>query len=418
MINPPITYEISNSLDEVKRCYTRSSEHTSKLILVPHAGVMESYICSLASMIYLPPRSHVLVVGTNHSAIKPELWKPTNVMDSKQEHSLHIPAALLSHLGHTFDYMLIDESRVPDLSAYFSNYDAMVVSVDLSHSEKSQCDSIEKEDAVVSSLLEPDYNKVTKATSNTSIDSPALLAGLAYLASKLGLKGSVTCYTDSSRRRESYSWDAKSHVSYLSLIYLQEPIITQFQNQFLLAYGRSVLSAQLYNKKLPCFPSWSIFSRSTNGAFVGIVDTSGNTRASIGRYETNSSTVDNVKESTLGLRDDAANRWKKPISSGELSSLSVYINILSPRTTWRKMTIEKLLISNPKPTDNYGFHLTMANGSSATFLPSVWVENSSWSIEDLLGTLSGKALGERRSDAWKSQGVTIQLYKTMYIGRC
>jgi AMMECR1 domain-containing protein len=274
------------------------------------------------------------------------------------------------------------------------------------------------EDPVISALVNPDYIGVISRGQGTSIDSVPLLGGMAYLAKSRNLNGVVTCYTDSSDRHHVYTSTNKKHVSYLSMVYLTDLIITQSQQKMLVSYALSIVTSKLTNSEMPYFPSWSIYQHMTNGAFVGIQNANGNTRASVGRYEDGETVAEHVRNSTLDTFDDAPKRWGSPLSVDELQGLNVYVNILSPKNKWETLTVDGLLQRKIQASDGFGFYLTLANGAKSTYLPSVWLDNPGWTIEDILTTLAGKALGMKGSEAWREGGVSVALYTTHKIEGC
>jgi hypothetical protein len=164
-------------------------------------------------------------------------------------------------------------------------------------------------------------------------------------------KGVVTCYNDSRNKRLGWSTlDGKQEVSYLGMIWsdIENDSINSFDQQYLVAYAKSCIMAILKSAVIPIMPLWSKWYKFHNGIFVGIKDINGNTRASIGNYQSSNRTIiDNTRNAAIGTVKDGKDRWKMPLNIYDIN-----LNILQDEIEWKEYQPSDL-IGKIGPYDNY-----------------------------------------------------------------
>lgn len=275
----------------------------------------------------------MVIVGSNH--FNQEFEEDITFLDPKDyniEHSLRINGALLEALGFDYEYVLINPGSLPPIDFLLNR--TVVFTADLTHHKINQNKTIQEEDLLISDLLRGTF--VGEMYEHLPIDSYVELTMLSNLVTRLGLLGSMTCYTDSLGRRKGWSTrEANPAVSYLGVTYLSSPIISLGEYELLRAYARTLITSQLKNHPIPTYPTWSQMNRLTNGVFVGIKEGT-ETRACTGYYESygskdsTRSLVDNVKKAAPATILDAVNRWNTTLTPEYLNGVKVYIDILYP----------------------------------------------------------------------------------------
>ena len=222
------------------------------------------------------------------------------------------------------------------------------------------------------------------------------------------------------------------------------------------------------------FPKWSVFYKMRRGVFIGsdiAQSRNGKVNCCIGDYEEGSkfnNTADRISDLSNRCHLDAQNRWKAPYDVNKLLNGYVWkIELLQSEKNWRQLrspdelyqllklgngqhkqelsasisasannskgssnttiiqrtkknngtskAIEQNDVSQNNTKQNYGVHLKLSNGS-ATYLPSVALNNPNWSVDQYMDSLYDKATGLRGSNgAWKSSNSTIRIYTTIEI---
>lgn len=209
-------------------------------------------------------------------------------------------------------------------------------------------------------------------------------------------------------------------VSYCSIVYCPtKPRAAQaFDVRFAFGLMYSVLLKQLlspsdYEIRMP---SWSPWRHMTNGVFVGTqIPSSGGgglkTTCSYGRYETeNSSRQQSTGDMMLAAIGDcirdSIDRWREPITMMTLPATIMKIEVLEDMQSWRSWSSIEDYMSKFKLDGRLGTYLTLANGSSATYLPVVAAEQAGqWTVRDYLENLAAKAGGRLTS------GSSVKTYK-------
>lgn len=419
----PSKEQIRTAFEHSDKCYSRNLNFSSRVILVPHAAVIESYICTASAMRFLDQRiKKVFIIGTEHH--KCDTCKDVvNKIDEESdyasiEHSLYINGAFLDYLGISYEYLIVKNNSDIAASKLFELLNeneniGLVVTSDLTHYKLNQQTVITNENRLIEGLINSDSDLVSSSVSDSSVLNACgwfPLITLSKLAKMMKLTGSVTCYTDSlGKRRYWYNGNREKHVSYVGIAYDNKRHQTGFEDQLLIAYSKSCLMSYLFDVKKPVIPSWSMWKDDKRGAFVGI-EYHGNTVASKGVYDSSSrSLIENICDATLTTPDDSYSRWKFEITIDNFDDLEFHINILDKKSDWINKEKDQHITSD----DNYGLYLEYPNGMAATYLPSVWKELNV-SFAELMEMLSKKSGNKPLS--WKN--ATVKLYKTILIEEC
>lgn len=424
MILPPTITEIQAAFTEAEELYPKISDRYSQLILVPHAGIHESRIVTATALAYVHPNARVLLIGTNHQNLEfPN--HVSNIVDTR-EHSLTVNAAFLEYLEIPCTMMLLDSRADLNLIANLivnslvkDTLNTVVVSSDLSHYWSNQ-ESINKlESPLIEALIKADYHRVDDILKSNDLNAcgKVPLRLTARIANLMRQQGDVTCYNDSKDKRLVWSTkDGEKMVSYLGMIWIPGDVsmVSEYDLRTLVSYAKSCIWAELQRGGISDMPSWSKWYHHHNGVFVGIQDLDGDTRASIGRYESQKTCVENTREAALDCVRDAAERWDNPLYLDKFQDYTFYVNILQAKSEWTTFKPTDL-IGKLSPEMDYGFYLTIEpENRSATYLPSVWRDLAKTdSFEDLMTSLTKKAGGS--GDEWQNSGSTVKLYKTRLV---
>lgn len=428
MIPPPSIEEIQCAFNEARAIYPPIKGIKSKILLSPHAGVSESRIVTATTLLYLfDDATNILLLGTNHKGVK--LPFPLTIINDTTEHSLTINREFLSYVNKSCDMALLDPDADSDAVAILlvnwlqqNANNVLIVSSDLSHYNTNQEENNRNEDPLIQGLIDGNINLTDNSFNKVNACGESVLRVVSRIANILELKGIVTCYNDSCNKASGwYTIDGPSEVSYLGMIWInpglyQIDLISSFDQQHLTAFAKSCVIATLLSAPLPDLPLWSKWNKFYNGVFVGIKDKNGNTRASIGHYQSfDRNLVFNVKRSAVGTVQDASSRWKRRLRIEDIESYIFYINILEDIYEWKEY-IPSHLIDKTAPSDNYGFYLQIGN-LEATFLPSVWSDmistSGDTSLQTLMTELTRKAGGS--GSEWKNTNARVKLYSTLYI---
>ena len=91
-----------------------------------------------------------------------------------------------------------------------------------------------------------------------------------------------------------------------------------------------------------------------------------------------------------------------------MDSVKYKVELLDAKEYWKPLSHKN---KEKFPLDGkHGMHLTLPNGSSATYLPVVSQENPNMLIEEYYGSLSKKAGGNEND--WKSPNAKVMVYKS------
>lgn len=439
MIPNPTTEEIEFAWQEVQRI-NNPIDRVSISILVPHAGIHESRVVALTAMRYLRPQSSVLIVGTNHNKVVTQpgltfIQKNSDVWQT--EHSIRITATLLEYLGHTTqEYVFADTTEV-SINTLIKRIEegwSIVFTSDLTH-YLPKYDALRMEDIYLEKLslgkivhfLQPYHQN-----GPCGIDSIQIFSRILYLTHEVG------------RIVEYRHSPGQEVVGYAGVVAGAKDWtnILAFDFRYLLEHSRDVLT-DILNGREVYTPSWSVLRNYKQGVFVTLRSNrnisppsmtlsrvrecvAGNcynqvlhmkTRACIGRYENNKigdNTLLYITQSTRDCLEDARTRWHNPIQLEELSIIKITVEILSPRSTWKPYTYTELSKLGLSPANMYGFFLQYSTGEKGTFLPDVWNEFSTRSLEDLLVMLEEKVLGQNLNK-WRESSTIIFLYTSLSI---
>lgn len=425
LIPSPSISEIRCAFDEAQTIYPTISGLSSRMLLVPHAGVHESRIVTAATLMYLSKTSgDIILLGTNHRNI--QLPTPlTFITNNTADHSLEINSSFLSYMNKPYNMALLQSEADPNVVAEsLANWLAqnptniLIVSSDLSHYHNNQEQDNINETPLIQSLIQGNYSQTDNSWKSVNACGYLVLQVVSRIANILKWTGEVTCYSDSRGKRLGWSTiNGDTAVSYLGMIWTDNDInvLSAYDQQLLVAYAKSCIISGLLLAPPPILPLWSKWYNFNNGAFVGIKDThsNGTTRASIGNYQSpNKTIVDNIRNAAFGTIEDAADRWKQPLNIKEIDLYLFYVNILQDKDQWETHRPIDLL-GHISSQSNYGFYLVIGN-LRATFLPSVWSDMAdSWSYSDLMTKLTIKAGGQ--GSEWRNPNAQVQLYHTSYI---
>lgn len=411
MILTPTYEEIRIAYEEVERI-NNPIDRYSNIILVPHAGIHESRVVALTAMRYLPEHSPVVIIGTDHYKISRQMnvFRDDDVW--KMEHSFRINAALLEFLGHTKqEYLILDSSEISLELLLDKLYDgwSLVFTSDLSH-YVPEYTAMRMENPYIERLtrgeiveFKDEFNKHGPCgTNNINLFSRVLRTRNEC--------GRVVEYRHSPGTEVvGYAGIVAGEKKWLKLL--------TFDFRFLVKCVR-VTILDVLNGRSAYTPSWPVWKYYKQGAFVTVKDS--RTRACIGRFESNMwdkveyNTMNYITRAATECVQDAKDRWNRPLSLDEFNRLNFTIEVLSPRSGWKEHTGNEILQLGLTYHDDYGFYIKYETGENGTFLPDVWKELSTLTIEELLVLLEKKILGYN-SYRWKNPGTAIYLYNTLTV---
>lgn len=373
----------------------------SNLILIPSSEhlTMESVIASL------PENSRVIVICSNKTGQEGNIWRASSYQDSKGMKSLELVGQLLEQRGHEIIYNIPDPgSNYKDLVSSLRNEKNIVICTNLSEGERNRDLAIRKEEILISHLIRGNPEELLRyiETSGIKVEDKELLALAASLSN--GRYGIVKCYTDSNDKGKHCPWftiDTTEMTSYVELRWVKYPELTEFDFNFLVTYAKSYLYAKINDLELPYFPRWSPMTQIVNGVVITLDDNSICTSSSMEGDDR--SIVDNIR-----LSLDRICLYKCYIDS-----LDLRLHILSPLSEWIDYDIKDIYKLNPEM--QLGIQLEFSNGESGVYVPQVWSSYLSWSIDNLLTSLSTKIIGYCNRDCWRKEGTKLRVFKVLEI---
>ena len=379
--------------------------------IIPHAGIAYAGKCRERVFKHLPTDvSHIVYLATNHS---PSDTGPRNdLVDGTDDHSFQWvepelkerwPDTPISVLMPVSAVLLDSKKAAADLKELTKASGLCIISADLSHygtryksefQEQPRLHKVVAEGPLIRALTSQQQQQPWRSEWSKLTCAPANL----QLGCALDLQGTVVEYYDSVGI-QSQKWvdryavldpaDQQPFVSYVGIVYKSVPTLMSVR----LALG-VVKSAQLgVDLKMPAFSPWW---HQDQGVFVGGKTPSNETRCSYGRFR--GILGKSIEDASRDCRRDARVRWSRPMSREAIEESTYKVELLSneKKRVWSLPDIS--------PADEFGIILSDAKGRSATFLPSVWKDNPSWTLEELLGHLQKKA--------GASKWAFLDLYKT------
>ena len=282
-----------------------------------------------------------------------------------------------------------------------------------------------KEEKLIFELTNPNKNKnsifrIINSDKNLMC-GPIALKTFVIALSKLKYKGKVADYYDSLQvvRGKKNSLDyyiilpekQDEFVSYVSIVYgsnVKQSSLSIFDIKQAIGNVKTNIIFDVNKDKTELFlPLWSPFRRKKQGIFVGTTQ-NGKTNCSYGRFENGSNSAEKIQQASKNCKQDANNRWNIPYNPKEMDSVKYKVELLDAKEYWKPLSHKN---KEKFPLDGkHGMHLTLPNGSSATYLPVVSQENPNMLIEEYYGSLSKKAGGNEndwKSPRCKSNGVSI-----------
>lgn len=282
---------------------------------------------------------------------------------------------------------------------------------------------IAEEDFIYSLIQKPIQIETIKkhASKQHLMCGPYAVVFFSKIIKRLEYSGEITDYYDSLNSNDlidNYTipfLSLDNFVSYVSILYGKFDTKNTFSNfDIMVALGviKSIITKQVYGGKYVVkIPKWSPFHKTFQGVFVG-TSINGKTNCSYGRFETSKkeSTAHKIIEAAADCMSDARDRWSIPYTKNNLDNLNYKIELLEPRSKWKKIknnTSTKHFVLNR----NLGVFLRLPSGGSATYLPVVFRENPEWTLEKYMSSLTQKAGGT--GDEWK-QGEIWTYHSTSY----
>ena len=268
------------------------------------------------------------------------------------------------------------------------------------------------EEKLLHALTNPSDNIKTIQEETSKEDllcGPYSILFFSNIIKKLEWKGKIVDYYDSSTSQKNPlsqhvidDEDTRSFVSYVSIIYgknIHQDILTQLDIHMGIGIVKTVIVHNMGDYEPPHirFPKWHPFRRTTTGVFVGS-RFGKHISCSYGRYESEHDDVSTAEKIVAAAKDcikDASNRWGRPYTQQNIHQKTFKIELLQERKYWLQVTPDedKLgeYLSIGKKDNKYGVYLTLKNGSSATYLPSVAEQFTT--IGDYMNQLAKKAGG-------------------------
>jgi len=179
--------------------------------------------------------------------------------------------------------------------------------------------------------------------------------------------------------------------------------VDETQRQALLTLARETIRAHLTDHPLPALPEIEMDAGSFGGAFVTLKN-AGRLRGCIGRFHPDTGLAETIQKMAVAALNDPRFR-DVPVTTDELTSLSIEISVLSP----------------PKPTDDplsleLGVHgiFIRRGSSSGCFLPQVATEQR-WNKEQFLSRCCAGKAG-LPANAWKDPDTEVSLFTAEVFG--
>lgn len=411
----------------------------SRIFFVPHAGIEYSGFTSLESyskMIDNP--QNVWIFGTNHNQNLTNINNDTmfqnlisnftkngqdiskyievNYQNSKfaqLEHSININLAIISPLlnstSRIYPWLLpkIIDNRIFGIIVnaiiFFLNANdknIVIFTSDMSHeNNKSSQEILLSESDLVGSILNRNYDKITSKISQLSLCGSDNLILFLMLIDKIGAYPCIDSYNDSVGRQFLWTNDKINYiVSYLSMTccfnekeYLEYKFQTkcQLHKSFLMSLLYNQLKNGIANIILPIIYQLNDFNY---GLFITLKN--GNkTRACIGQFYCQYKTLyTNIFDISKLLLQDAIFRWKYPINLQDfiLKNIKCEFTIMMNE---QKRINPNDFINYPGLQNKNNGYIIKCGSKNATFIPSVWKENPTWTATQYIEQLIIKAGG-------------------------
>lgn len=385
----------------------------SQLFLVPHAEVKPSQDCIKETLFELPNESNeVWIIPTDHygrnrthffiEKTEEDMYEKNNM---EKEHSALLHKKIVEEIRPNYkniklkmirnevNGMKITKEKENNILYQLKDFlekdihNIIIFTSDLSHEKnKTTYDVLEKEKFLI--------EKIGKNEEITMEDINSVSACGKYnlyiffkLCKVMGLYYEIIRYNNS--QNMNFYWTNQIYnylVFYLGIRGSRENTILKnigFYLQFLCAYSRSLLIDP--NVRIPMY-RFAI----NNPIFITISE--GNrTMACRGNFN-NSNIIEKVKEISIkDLKEDNRERWGGTLEKNNFiymtssPNFKIEITILELKRNWRK-------IKSPirEPYFGYGISISDKKNITGIFLPSVWKDNPTWSVQDYIEELKGK----------------------------
>ena len=180
---------------------------------------------------------------------------------------------------------------------------------------------------------------------------------------------------------------------------MSKNIYSEEEQQTILKFIRTTISAKLNNIKPPQLPELAGKLNRQGSCFVTLHDANGRLRGCIGNIVAYESLGDNITHNAVNA---ALNDPRFPaVSATELDSITIEISILTP--------MEAIASIDEFEIGKHGIVL-LCNGRSAVFLPQVAPEQG-WDKATTLAHLSLKA--GLAQNGWQSEAATFQVFEAI-----
>lgn len=407
-----------------------------KAIFIPHASFEYSGLCAITAFMRLPKNIKIVyLLCTNHYLPLNDIIYKDNFNTSlfEQEHSYTRSYEMIKHFlpyaqVHSYLVGKYKNSFAKEISQRLNSSNTIVVATsDLIHygpnfgiTNFPQPEQFTKQSLESELILKLQKGEEIKYIPKQLACGGDVIKTLSSILSYNNLCGEVTNYYDSTSvdyndilKTLQIHATSKSFVSYLSMVFSKRVCkrSDRFENLLALSRCKSVIEAKNISEQYFETPVWSKWNNIENGVFVGLSNIFNNIRCSIGQYESEGKKSSQIiVESAKSCFLDSIQRWGGPITTEELSLLEYKINLLQSKNNWKRYRMGQKI---PAKRGESGVYIILKNGQVATYLPSVWKEQRSWSFNTLLENLVTKALDGKRGNL--DQIYEIQLYTTKLI---
>ena len=293
----------------------------------------------------------------------------------------------------------------------------------------------EREEPLLEALVRGDPEAVKACTSHTPdiCCGPLALLACSTIAGLNGQRGRVEDYYDSLHAQsdgivryccEKSLPESSSFVSYLSMSFAKEsgtataaatPLLEKclaLGSCASVIAGRCAISAD--DAQVLAAPSWTDLANEENGAFAG-TQAKGNSRersvtCCVGKFQTKGVPLSlNIINAAVGCCADT-DRWHEPYDYPRLFETQSFNVTVLQQEPWVSMSVAEFE-ADYKASAHLGVFLTLSDGGTATFLPSVRRHSFPFGtpVQTYLSALAEKA----GATDGKYMGAEIRVYRAL-----
>lgn len=371
----------------------------AKLIMIPHAALRYSGLCTVSCLLSItkkPPKIVVLCSIKSYNTVSDptmdlgiihKIKNKTLQRDNSYYKAKQMMEYFFSNVETEYYAVgTVEKSFIRNLLEEISKGTLVIVMCDIHHSgsryKNDEGDNPRVQRAMKESkfMLDPTDQNIR----NTHPTNYALAKTWFTLCESIGDPNIVCNYDltnvdlDNMLNTLMINDSKEPFVSYLSAIVADKFYPSKWMEWELL----SLVYSSVWGSKSAELPLWNPYSKYSNPAFVEC-RANGETIACMGSLKHNKLS-DNVKDAAYKCISDSKSRWKRKLERG----MECIIHILEPKKGWKKYPDHKPL------KGKHGIYIETKDGKTGFYLAHVWKEHD-WSVDQLLKNLLRKSGGDK-----------------------